>query len=134
MRKYLSLIVIPLLILSCSNEEGNGYTPVVIDLDIPQIFSDNIIPPVIPNDNPQTEEGIALGKRLFFDKILSNDNSIACASCHTPQSAVTDNSRFSAGVNGTLGIRNSMPLFNTTIAPFSYNHSVTNWILTIFYK
>lgn len=112
MRKYLSLIVIPLLILSCSNEEDNGYTPVAIDLDIPQIFSDNIIPPVIPNDNPQTEEGIALGKRLFFDRILSSDNSIACASCHAPQSAFTDNNALSAGVNGALGTRNSMPLFN----------------------
>ncbi|ARV10761.1 cytochrome-c peroxidase [Winogradskyella sp. PC-19] len=97
---------------SCSNNDNDGYTPVALDLEIPEIFSNNIIPPVIPVDNPQTVEGVALGKRLFFDRILSSDQSIACASCHSPQNAFTDERIVSAGVNGTLGNRNSMPLFN----------------------
>ena len=75
-------------------------------------MKNNILNPVIPIDNPQTIEGIALGKKLFFDPILSADNTQACANCHTPENAFTDNDRFSAGVDGILGNRNAMPLFN----------------------
>ena len=56
------------VLVSCNNDdEGSGYTPTPASLDIPQTFQQNILPPVIPADNPLTEEGIALGKRLFFD-------------------------------------------------------------------
>ena len=81
-------------------------------LQIPQLFEDNILNPVIPIDNPQTVEGIALGKRLFFDPILSADNTQACADCHAPENAFSDADRFSDGVDGIRGNRNSMPLFN----------------------
>lgn len=66
----------------------------------------------IPTDNPLTVEGIALGKKLFFDKILSIDNTISCASCHAPELAFSDNKAFSLGVNNQSGERNAMPLFN----------------------
>ncbi|WP_087492409.1 MULTISPECIES: cytochrome-c peroxidase [unclassified Winogradskyella] len=112
MKKTIYILVISIIFSSCSNNDNDGYTPVALDLEIPEIFSNNIIPPVIPVDNPQTVEGVALGKRLFFDRILSSDQSIACASCHSPQNAFTDERIVSAGVNGTLGNRNSMPLFN----------------------
>lgn len=59
-----------------------------------------------------TEEGIALGKKLFFDPILSGDNTQACADCHAPKNAFTDAQRFSDGIDGVFGTRNSMPLFN----------------------
>ncbi len=58
-----------------------------------------------------TEEGIALGKRLFFDPILSIDSTVACASCHAPSAAFSDVLAFSNGVAGTTG-RNSMPVIN----------------------
>ena len=102
--------------LSCSDEkmdDGNYVNqPTPMPLEIPQIFSDNILDPVIPIDNPQTVEGVALGKKLFFDPILSGDNTQACADCHKPQNAFTDISRFSEGIDGVFGNRNSMPLFN----------------------
>ena len=97
--------------LSCSNEDM-AYEPVSQPLDIPQIFLENIIAPVIPTDNPQTVQGIALGKRLFFEKILSANGTQACASCHSPQNAFTDNTPTSDGIDGVFGTRNSMPLFN----------------------
>ncbi|WP_299556764.1 cytochrome c peroxidase [Seonamhaeicola sp.] len=97
---------------SCTNEKVDTYSPTPSALQIPQLFGDKIINPVIPFDNPQTVEGIALGKKLFFDPILSADNSQACADCHKPENAFTDPDRFSDGINGTLGTRNSMPLFN----------------------
>lgn len=111
MKTRLYIVFIAFLCLNCSNEE-TSYEPTSQPLNIPQIFSDNIIPPVIPTDNPQTIEGVALGKRLFFDKILSADGTQSCATCHSPQNAFTDNLQTSVGVDGIAGIRNSMPLFN----------------------
>ena len=100
------------LFFSCSKDESNKYVPTPSPLEIPQLFSDNIIQPVIPVDNPQTVEGVTLGKKLFFDPILSSNSTQSCASCHGPQNAFTDNTQFSDGVNGVFGTRNSMPLFN----------------------
>lgn len=66
----------------------------------------------IPADNALTVEGVALGRKLFYDPILSINNSQACASCHVQANAFVDTNKFSRGVNGTIGHRNSMPLFN----------------------
>ncbi|RKF04135.1 cytochrome c peroxidase [Tenacibaculum lutimaris] len=100
--------------MGCSSKEEieNVYTPVQVSLKIPEIFQQKLIAPIIPTNNPLTEEGIALGKKLFFDPILSKDNTQSCASCHNPKKAFTNNTRFSEGVDGKLGTRNSMPLFN----------------------
>ncbi|RSC96247.1 cytochrome-c peroxidase [Tenacibaculum singaporense] len=100
--------------MSCSSkgEEESVYTPVPANLEIPELFQQKLIAPVIPTNNPLTEEGIALGKKLFFDPILSKDNTQSCASCHDPKNAFTDDTRFSEGVDGKFGTRNSMPLFN----------------------
>ncbi|WP_275315900.1 cytochrome-c peroxidase [Tenacibaculum bernardetii] len=106
-------ILLLLLLMSCSSKEENDvYTPVPVNLEIPELFQQKIIAPVIPTNNPLTEEGIALGKKLFFDKILSQNNTQSCATCHNPAKAFTDNTQFSEGVDGLLGKRNSMPLFN----------------------
>ncbi len=108
---YSSFIVLSLG--ACASEGmPDVYTPMPASLEIPTLFQDKLIAPVIPTNNPLTEEGIALGKKLFFDKILSKDNSQACASCHAPEKAFTDDTPFSAGVDGIFGSRNSMPLFN----------------------
>ncbi len=105
-------IVFFMFCLNCSDENGDGYTPTAQPLAIPQLFSDKIIPPVIPTENPQTVEGVALGKKLFFDTILSNNGSQSCASCHAPQRAFSDNTVTSVGIDGVFGSRNAMPLFN----------------------
>lgn len=110
MKKGLILIVV-LLCFSCSDDDS-GYQPTPSPLEIPEIFSANIIPPVIPSDNPQTIEGIALGKKLFFDRILSADGTQSCASCHSPQKAFAENLQTSVGIDGISGPRNAMPLFN----------------------
>jgi cytochrome c peroxidase len=67
---------------------------------------------VSPNDNVLTEEGIALGRSLFFDKRLSKNNSMSCASCHEPKKGFTDGRASSPGVDGILGKRSSMSLLN----------------------
>ncbi|MTI32663.1 cytochrome-c peroxidase [Cytophagales bacterium RKSG123] len=68
--------------------------------------------PDIPADNPLTVEGVALGRRLFYEKRLSADNSMSCASCHQQSRAFTDGNQFSKGVKGEPGDRNSMSLAN----------------------
>ena len=68
--------------------------------------------PDLPRDNPLIEERVALGKALFNETALSRDNTISCASCHVANFAFTDARRFSLGVRGQKGTRNSMPLFN----------------------
>ena len=90
----------------------NVYVPVPYTLEIPQLFQDRLIAPLNPSNNPLTEEGVALGKKLFFEKKLSGDNTQSCASCHNPQNSFTDDTRFSDGIDGIFGTRNSMPLFN----------------------
>ena len=114
MKKWIFHIscIFTLICSSCSKESENEYRPTPNPLQIPQFFQDNILNPVIPNNNPQTTEGIALGKKLFFDSILSGDNTQACADCHAPENAFSDADRFSEGIDGILGNRNSMPLFN----------------------
>ncbi|WP_341215083.1 cytochrome c peroxidase [uncultured Wocania sp.] len=97
---------------SCSNESVETYVTTPSPLQIPRLFEDNILNPVIPTNNPQTVEGITLGKKLFFDPILSANNTQACADCHAPENAFSDADRFSDGIDGIRGNRNSMPLFN----------------------
>lgn len=64
-------------------------------------------------NNELTEEGFLLGKKIFFDKNLSSDQTISCASCHHQQFAFSDAGfTFSEGVEGRLGRRNSPALFN----------------------
>ena len=111
MKKGLLVLVSVVALLSCSEEEV-GYEPTPFQLNIPQILSDNLISPILPSSNPLTEEGVLLGKQLFFDTILSDDGSMACASCHLPQNAFTDNREQSVGIEGLSGPRNAMPIFN----------------------
>lgn len=75
--------------------------------------------PAIPQtDNPPTIEGAELGRYLFYDPILSLDNSISCSSCHRQEAAFSDSpKRFSQGINDEFLTRNTMPLFNLAWYP-----------------
>ena len=55
-----------------------------------------------------------LGRRLFFDPLLSGDRSVSCASCHKPEHAFADNLALSPGVAGRLGTRNTPTVMNTS--------------------
>ncbi len=71
------------------------------------------LPPVAaPADNPPTAETVALGRRLFYDKRLSADDTIACASCHNPRLGFCDGRPHSSGVGGKLGTRNAPTVLN----------------------
>jgi cytochrome c peroxidase len=68
--------------------------------------------PVHPLDNGATPEKIDLGREIFFDKRLSRDNTISCATCHDPNHGFSDPHEVSIGVEGRKGERNSMTLLN----------------------
>ena len=94
------------MFISCGKEIANQNE--IFQLDIPQGFPN----PIIPEDNQLTYERIELGKRLFYDPILSKDGTISCESCHKQEFAFADNVKLSAGVEGRLGSRNSISLAN----------------------
>lgn len=63
--------------------------------------------------NPFTKEGFELGRKLFYDPILSLDSTVSCGTCHAQVHAFADhNTAFSAGIDGRLGARNAPPIFN----------------------
>jgi len=66
----------------------------------------------IPADNPTTQEGVYLGRLLFYEPRLSSTSTISCASCHQQSRAFTDGLPRSVGVSGKLTQRNSMSLAN----------------------
>ncbi len=65
-----------------------------------------------PPTNPITEEKLKLGRKLFFDKDLSADRTVSCASCHDPEKSWTNGRRFGVGVGGKQGTRNVPSLIN----------------------
>ena len=81
-------------------------TPFIIE--IPSGFPDMNI----PDNNPMTVEGVALGNKLFHDKILSGNGTQACASCHSKSAAFSDPNQFSTGIDGFIGDRNASTIIN----------------------
>ena len=68
--------------------------------------------PDIADDNPLTIEGVELGRMLFYEKALSKDGTMSCASCHVQANAFADTAKFSIGVEGLPGKRQAMAVFN----------------------
>jgi cytochrome c peroxidase len=105
--KYTKLILLLILFSSCKKNEVD-LSITAYQLDIPSHFP--AMP--IPADNPMSVEGVELGRRLFYDKRLSRDNSISCAACHSQENGFSDPDQFSIGVDGQVGRRQSMSLVN----------------------
>lgn len=102
------------LLLSCSQSEMETEEVSSIPIGEPVTIEAPLgLPPVpIPVDNPPTAETIALGRKLYYDPILSKDGTIACASCHQPDFGFADPRQFSIGVAGGKGDRQSPSVLN----------------------
>ena len=124
---YHYLILLSVCVFACCESEPPPidnlltdipYDPKPFQIEYPtytQIVNNQevIVPQMpIPLDNPLTEDGIELGRHLFYDKILSADNTMSCASCHLPEGAFTDNLAVSKGIDGIPGKRSAMSLLN----------------------
>jgi cytochrome c peroxidase len=126
MKTIVGLIVLVLTWSACSKDEALPDQE-IIDFPTPKGFPE----PEIPSYNLLTKAKIALGKKLFFDPILSRDNSISCNSCHKQSNAFADEQIVSIGVNNQIGFRNSQPLYNLAWRPsFFRDGGVTNLELT----
>lgn len=119
MFKYFVSFIILTVVVACSKDmplnvfdnddlSKIAYSPTAFNLKIPTNFPQMDI----PANNPLTTEGVELGRRLFYDPILSRDSSLSCASCHLSVGSFTDNLAFSKGVDGLNGSRSSMSLEN----------------------
>lgn len=100
---------VALIIVSCKKEDGvvEDVSPVTLNL------VNNTFPaPNIPGDNPLTVARVELGRKLFYDKLLSSDQTVSCASCHVQGDAFSDINQFSTGVGGAQGGRQGMAIFN----------------------
>ena len=83
--------------------------PTPYALTLPALFP---VPVAQPADNPLTEEGVELGRHLFYEKALSLDNSKSCGSCHQQSKAFTDGRALAVGVDGLANPRGAMSLAN----------------------
>ncbi len=115
MKSLYYIVVLSVLWSSCGEENQDPpglldipYNPEPYELVIPDHFPQM----QIPADNPLTKEGVELGRHLFYDPVLSSDNTMSCSSCHLPEGSFTDNEAVSLGVEGQAGSRSSMSLLN----------------------
>lgn len=72
--------------------------------------------PPVPADNPMTKEKIELGKMLYFDKRVSKDGTVSCATCHDPKKGWAEHSPTSTGIHKQVGGRNSPTVINAAYA------------------
>ncbi len=113
--RYLFIFTILLIVFSCSKEKKiistfQNTTPYTITFPKGSLNASLFKE---PEHNKLTNEGVALGRFLFYDPILSGDSTQSCASCHKQKFAFTDGGvRFSKGIDGSLGNRNAMPIVN----------------------
>ena len=106
--KYFFYIFILLGVFFACRKDKVGYKATPYILDIPSHFPDMII----PSDNPMTAESVELGRYLFYEKKLSGNNTMSCATCHMPQNSFSDPNQYSTGIDGIQGNRQSMALTN----------------------
>ena len=66
-----------------------------------------------PDDNLYSDDKVELGRLLYFDKRLSSDGTVACASCHSSEFAFTDGRAFSSGIGGQVGGRSAPTVINS---------------------
>lgn len=97
-------LILPFLAVSCDDDgptiiDHPGYAPTPYNLEFPAYM------PImdLPEDNLMTEEGVTLGRMLFYDPILSGDSTLSCAGCHKANYSFSDERQFSIGIDGSVG-------------------------------
>ena len=105
--EYIFGIALVILILSFTIKKQ---LPEPLKINIPANFP---TPVYDLSKNPITKEGFELGRKLFYDGILSRTGLVSCGSCHQASAAfIQADHDFSHGVEDQLGRRNSLPIFN----------------------
>ena len=130
---FLAVIYLIFIILSFSKgfqafkyENLKERINIIYPLHFPQIIA--------PIDNPMNDTKIFLGEKLFFEKALSVDSSLSCATCHQPQFAFSSNgNRITPGLGGNYIPRNVPPVFNEAFYPVYFWDGHSNSLEDMFY-
>ena len=119
--KHITLFFLLLVVATlgaCQDDE-----PQVIEMDTTPYeltLPDGFPIPELPEGNELTIARVALGKKLFYDPILSRDSTVSCASCHFQHLAFTDGLAVSEGIDGGMTKRNSPTLANIAYHPYFF--------------
>jgi len=114
--KLATIVVVILCILIASTVYYLGIkkpTTHLVEFTTPFVFGRFIV----PENNPLTQESVLLGRRLFYDPILSSNNQVSCATCHKQILAFTDGLKTSVGISGIPLAFNAMSLVNLMWGP-----------------
>jgi cytochrome c peroxidase len=103
----LVLIVFPVMVTAGWSAEQLEFDE-PRDVDLP----DGVLPLIVPEENPTTAGKVMLGRKLYFDKRLSSDNTVSCATCHDPRLGFADGKPVAVGIGGQEGSRNSPTTLN----------------------
>ena len=122
--KFMVLLIL-LFLWSCSKNDEDEYQNIPLLVEVPSNF-----PPMVYDlaNNPPSEKGFELGKKLFYDGRLSSDGLISCGFCHIQENAFTHHGHtVSHGVNNEVGIRNTPPIQNLAYqTTFMYDGATTH--------
>ncbi|WP_276133076.1 cytochrome-c peroxidase [Polluticoccus soli] len=106
-------IAASLVLYACKKEKQDPtYNPTAATVEVPAYVKTYVGEVPIPADNAMTAEGIELGRKLFYEKMLSDNSTMSCASCHKQENAFDDPRPFSEGTHGAFGDRNAMAIVN----------------------
>lgn len=120
---FVSIILFILSVSLAAAQEPDDDLPTPTLPDLPYEYANVPLPPQFttnqlnnadntPNNNLITNQGATLGRVLFYDKRLSVNDTVACASCHLQANSFTDPGQFSTGFAGGSTSRNAMSLAN----------------------
>ncbi len=110
------LLLLSPLLLGAAALRGDVPSPLPKDTLAEKLSVDHVPlglrPRPVPNDGPPTEVRVQLGRKLFFDPILSGDGTVACATCHRPEHGFAGAGGRPRGVGGRQTARRAPTLFN----------------------
>lgn len=105
-------VVWPALPARAEREPAKAPTAASDSVRLPELLGLEDANAVVPAENPLTAKKVDLGRILFFDRRLSRNGTIACASCHLPEIGFTDGKPVSTGINGLKGGRSAPASIN----------------------
>ncbi len=123
MNKILGMLLVAVMLVPLMAWAGeNSQTPITsVGVHMKGPERPGNLPAVIaPPDNPQTTAKIQLGKQLYFDNRLSQDGTVACATCHDPAKGWSDAGPTSTGIRGQIGGRRAPPVSNAAHSPLQF--------------
>lgn len=111
-KRVLLILLLACVIFAC-NRQKKAEIPARAIGTVLAINAPLGLPPLpIPADNPLTADAVALGRRLYFEKRLSGDDTFSCGSCHSPYIRFADGLKVASGVRAQAGTRNTPTVLN----------------------